>query len=332
MNELNLNINSTKPLGTLNKFEHPDLTAKGERRATVALHRLATIWINTGTLCNIECNNCYIESSPKNDRLSFISTDEVCTIVDEIEQQNLGTEEVAFTGGEPFLNPYFLEILRHVLARGYRVLVLTNAMQPMQRKRVKSELTDLNRSFRNLLYVRVSLDHYTQELHERERGPRSWQKTVEGIDWLRQNNFNIAIAGRTCWGEDENGSRKGYADLIAEHNWQIDAFDPTKLILFPEMDVSVDVPEITTECWNILGVNPQDMMCASSRMVVKRKGEDHLTILPCTLLPYNKAFNMGKTLAESLKKNGGMFDNGSVKLCHHNCAKFCVLGGGSCTA
>jgi len=26
-----------------------------------------------------------------------------------------------------------------------------------------------------------------------------------------------------------------------------------------------------------------------------------------------------------------MFDNGAVKLCHPHCAKFCVLGGGSCS-
>ena len=332
MNELNLKLKSTKPFGTLNKFEHPDLTANGERRASVALQQLETLWINTGTLCNIECANCYIESSPKNDRLSYINTDEVCGLLDEIEQLNLGTREIAFTGGEPFLNPYFIDTLRTSLTRGYNVLILTNAMQPMQRKHVRSELQDLNRTFGNLLSVRVSLDHYTQELHERERGARSWQKTVEGINWLSENKFNFAIAGRTCWGEEENQSREGYAKLIAEQNWGIDAFNPTNLILFPEMDSSVEVPEITTECWSILGVNPQDMMCAKSRMVVKRKGEDRITILPCTLLPYNDEFNMGNSLTESLQSNGGMFDNGSVKLCHHNCAKFCVLGGGSCTA
>jgi hypothetical protein len=46
------------------KFRNPDLTAKGEPRAHVPLSRLDTLWINTGTLCNITCANCYIESSP----------------------------------------------------------------------------------------------------------------------------------------------------------------------------------------------------------------------------------------------------------------------------
>ena len=43
------------------KFRDPLITAKGERRAHVALARLETLWFNTGTLCNLTCKNCYIE-------------------------------------------------------------------------------------------------------------------------------------------------------------------------------------------------------------------------------------------------------------------------------
>ena len=49
--------------------------------------------------------------------------------------------------------------------------------------------------------------------------------------------------------------------------------DPVRLMLFPEMDPGRDVPEITTACWGILHKSPDDVMCASARMVVKRKGE-----------------------------------------------------------
>jgi hypothetical protein len=87
------------------KFKDPALTAAGEIRASVALEQLRTLWINTGTLCNITCRNCYIESSPKNDRLAYITTSEVAAYLDEIAEQGLATEEVGFTGGEPFMNP-----------------------------------------------------------------------------------------------------------------------------------------------------------------------------------------------------------------------------------
>ena len=73
-----------QPEPTPGKFEHPDWTATRERRASVALERLETLWINTGTLCNITCRNCYIESSPSNDRLAYITRAEAAAYYDEI--------------------------------------------------------------------------------------------------------------------------------------------------------------------------------------------------------------------------------------------------------
>lgn len=324
--------NDLAPLEPTKKFQSPNWTAKGEERARVPLTKLSTLWINTGSLCNIECVNCYIESSPTNDRLVYISRDEVSALLDEIEALNLGTTEIAFTGGEPFLNPDIIAMTEDALVRGFSALILTNAMKPMQRPQIKAGLLDLKERFNDKLTLRVSLDHYGKTMHDSLRGKGSFTKTIEGMDWLSENGFSIAIAGRTCWHEDTKAVETGYSALIEKKGWDIDPNDKSRLVLFPEMDETVDVPEITTKCWDILGLNPASIMCAQSRMVVKRKGEDRLSILPCTLLPYDEAFHMGASLGEAAKADGGMFEDGAVKLCHPHCAKFCVLGGGSCSA
>ncbi len=88
------------------------------------------------------------------------------------------------------------------------------------------------------------------------------------------------------------------------------------------MDAGADVPEITTACWGILDVSPQAMMCASSRMVVRRKGAAAPAVLACTLLAYDQQFELGATLAEAARP---------VLLNHPHCARFCVLGGASCS-
>lgn len=82
------------------------------------------------------------------------------------------------------------------------------------------------------------------------------------------------------------------------------------------------MPEITERCWGILGKTPDSVMCASSRMVVKRKGAERPAVVSCTLLPYDVAFEMGATLAEAARP---------VTLNHRFCAEFCVLGGASCS-
>jgi hypothetical protein len=293
---------------------------------------LRTLWLNTGSLCNITCRNCYIESSPENDRLEYVTRAEAKEFLDEIAESGWPVREIGFTGGEPFMNPEIIELLADALGRGFSVLLLTNAMQPMLRPRIRDGLKRLHKAHGDRLLLRVSLDHYTAKLHDTERTAGSFAKTVEGIDWLAREGFTLALAGRTCWGESEEDMRAGYAALIAERGWRIDAHDAAALVLFPEMDLRADVPEITEGCWDTLRKNPQDLMCASSRMVVKRKGARAPVVLPCTLLPYDSAFEMGATLAQAARADGGMFAHGAVKLCHPHCAKFCVLGGGSCSA
>ncbi|WP_299864238.1 radical SAM protein [uncultured Roseobacter sp.] len=314
-----------KDLATANagKFIDPTWTAKGEKRATVSLTAPKTLWFNTGTLCNIECVNCYIESSPSNDRLVYISAAEVAAYLDQIEDRNWPVTEIAFTGGEPFMNPEMIDLARSALARGYDVLILTNAMRPMMRRKMQDGLKELNGAYPGKMTLRVSLDHYDAELHDAERGLGAFAKTLKGMEWLRDTGIRMAVAGRSIMAHSDTESRAGYADFYDRHDFDIDAQDPGMTVLFPEMDETVEVPEITTGCWGVLNKSPDALMCASSRMVVKRKGAAHPTVLACTLLPYTPEFELGQTLAEAER---------DVALNHPHCAKFCVLGGASCSA
>lgn len=300
------------------KFRDPSVTAKGEPRATVALDRLRTLWLNTGTLCNITCAGCYIESSPSNDRLAYLTPADAAPFFDEVGPG----VDIGVTGGEPFLNPHIVDLLDMALSLGHRVLVLTNAMRPMMRPRVRDGLRALGAEYGDALTLRVSLDHPDVARHDGERGAGSYAETLHGLDWLLASGFRVDIAGR-LWGESEAALRAQFAALFAARAWPVDAMDVGRLVLFPEMDASVDVPEITTACWGILDKSPQDVMCASSRMVVRRAGADRAAVVACTLLPYDPQFELGATLAESPRE---------VALNHPHCAKFCVLGGGKCVA
>ncbi|OBY27354.1 radical SAM protein [Leisingera sp. JC1] len=312
-----------KSAANLGKFQDAFVTADGQKRASVPLSHPETLWFNTGTLCNIECSNCYILSSPTNDALVYLTEGEVQDYLNQIADRNWPIREIGFTGGEPFMNPEMIAMARAALERGFEVLILTNAMRPMMRKTVKAGLMALLEDFGDKLTLRISVDHHSADLHDKERGAGSFAKTFEGMEWLRDNGFAMTVAGRTVWGESEAEARAGYAALFAKHGFAIDAQNPGQTVLFPEMDETVEVPEITTACWGILNKSPDSVMCSSSRMVVKRKGADNPAVLACTLLPYAPEFEMGATLAEAERP---------VQLNHPHCAKFCVLGGASCSA
>ena len=305
------------------KFTDPYVTAKGEERAEVSLTDPETLWFNTGTLCNIECVSCYIESSPKNDRLVYLTVGEVRDFLGQLEARNWQVREIGFTGGEPFMNPDIIAMAEASLEAGYEVLILTNAMRPMMRKSVRRGLERLRVAYGDRLTLRISLDHWSAEFHDRERGPGSFETSLDGMRWLASAGVRMTVAGRTVWGESEADARDGYTALYAREGFAIDAVSPAETVLFPEMDETADVPEITTACWGILGKSPRDVMCASSRMVVKRKGAARPSVVACTLLPYDPAFDLGHTLKDAERP---------VRLNHPHCAKFCVLGGASCSA
>ena len=305
------------------KFQDPMVTAKGDTRASVELTHPETLWFNTGTLCNIECVNCYIESSPKNDRLVYLTTPEVVDYLDQLEARDWGVREIGFTGGEPFMNPDMIDMAEAALARGYDVLILTNAMRPMMRKTMRAGLERLVATYGRKLTLRISLDHWSAPYHDEERGAGAFEKSLTGMRWLRDTGIRMTVAGRTMWHEDDGSARAGYAELYAREGFDIDAQNPGETVLFPEMDESVDVPEITTACWDILNKSPREVMCSSSRMVVKRKGAASPAVLACTLLPYDPQFELGTTLQEAERP---------VQLNHPHCAKFGGLGGASGSA
>jgi MoaA/NifB/PqqE/SkfB family radical SAM enzyme len=300
-----------------NKFKDQKVTADGSNRAFIEARNIKTLWFNTGTLCNIECRNCYIESSPKNDSLAYLTFVEVKSFIDEAVDKNLGTNEIGFTGGEPFMNKDIMKMIDYSLRKGFKVLVLSNAMKPMLNR--TKELIKLNHSN---LTIRVSIDHYEKEKHEEIRGKNTYDVMLQGLKWLNENNFNYTLATRLLWNEKEEDLRKNFGTFIKNNNLRLDTYSPKELVTFAEMDEKIDTPEITTSCWDILNKDPNDIMCSWSRMVVRKKNSKNPSVIACTLLPYADEFNLGETLTNSLQK---------IYLNHKHCSKFCVLGGSSCS-
>ena len=299
------------------KFKRKYTTALGHERAFVEFTGLKTLWFNTGTLCNISCEGCYIESSPINNKLLYLNVNDVEKYLNQIKINNLPCNTIGITGGEPFMNKDIIPILNLCTKFNYHILVLTDAMQPMINK-TKELIKFVNY---NKLTLRVSLDHYNKDGHESIRGENTWDKALEGINWLSKNNFNINIASRII-NKNEKLVRQGFAKLFAEYNLKIDAYNKEDLVLFPEMNLCADTPEITKDCWDVLNNSPKNMMCSNSRMIVKRREDSKTHIVSCTLIPFEKDFSYGNNIKDSLK---------TVYLNHPFCSKFCVLGGASCS-
>ena len=294
----------------MNKFENKFLTVSGKQRAFIKTKQFKTLWFNTGTLCNLTCKNCFMESSPSNDQLSYLSFEEFKNYIDESIVKNYGTKEVGFTGGEPFMNKDIIKMIEYSLKNGFNTLVLTNAMKPMLNK--KEQLLNLKSSN---LTIRVSIDHYKKEKHELIRGQNSYDVMMMGLKWLNDNDFNYALATRLLWNEKEDMVRKNFGVFTKNNKLNLDTNSKQHLVTFVEMDEKKDTPEITTECWGILKKDPSNIMCSSSRMIVKKKGSKNTSVISCTLLPYDNNFDLGINYGRTynFEKNRNLFR------CNHYC-------------
>ena len=116
------------------KFQNPATTAKGERRASVFFKKLETLWFNSGSLCNIECANCYIKSSPTADHFVYLTPEDMGPYLDEIDEMYDHKIEIAFTGGEPYLNPHMLRLSEMALERGHEPVSYTHLTLPTNRE------------------------------------------------------------------------------------------------------------------------------------------------------------------------------------------------------
>lgn len=164
-------------------FSQGERTPVGER-----------LWLYTNFDCNLACEYCCAESSPRAEARRF---DPAMASEVYAEFAAMGGREVFLTGGEPFMHPDLGRLLD--AAAGLERTLLTNAMI-FGRGRRRETLEALDRD----VVLQVSLDSATSEIHDRQRGAGSWERAVIGIELARSLGFRIRIAA-TLFDEDPQG-------------------------------------------------------------------------------------------------------------------------------
>ncbi len=308
-------VQTTVPLR--DKSEAPQwlYTPQGQRRGYIESRRLTELWFHTGTNCNLACRFCYEGSKPGDRRIEAISLDDVKPFI--AEALELGVERLAFTGGEPFVNRHFLEILDFSLDH-LPCLVLTNGTKPV-RKRFH-EIVKL-REKPHTLSFRVSLDHPDPKKHDQFRGLGNFRTAMESLGMLHAAGFPVSIARLAVPDEDSAAIDRSYEPIFRQAglppNVPIVRFSD-----FLRPGSIADVPHITENCMTTYTTSEQraEYMCAYGRMIVKKSG--NVRVYACTLVDDDEDFDLGGTLKESVQIR--------VRLKHHRCYS-CFAFGSSCS-
>jgi len=265
-------------------------------KAPVAgLKRLETLWFQlTGTLCNLQCTHCFISCGPKNKTHEMITADTIQWYLKEAS--TLGVKEFYFTGGEPFLHPQIVDVIKETLNFG-TTTILSNGTLITQK--VAQEFNQISRNSKYKLEFRISLESPVEAENDQIRGHGSFQRTIKGIQALLNAGFNpiITTADWTKYGKFAKETDADFGSLIGFLRAPQLRLKKLPIVLLGRCAELIrpyhESERVTEKCFDNFDIN--NLQCATSRIVTS-KG-----VYVCPILINDQNAWMGWTLNESLK-------------------------------
>lgn len=138
--------------------------------------------------CNLRCPMCGVYEHDEPDASRELSTDEWKAVLDSAGR--LRTIIVSISGGEPLLRKDIFEIVSHAEQREIAVHVCTNGTMIDADNAAELQASGVKT-------VSVSVEGTSAEVHERLRGPGTFEKTIEGIRLLREHAPGIRVGINT---------------------------------------------------------------------------------------------------------------------------------------
>lgn len=269
---------------------------------TIELKHLDNLWFQvTGTLCNIACSHCFNNSGPNVKTFGFLTLEGVHG---ELEvAARLGVKEVAFTGGEPFLHPQLLEMLKLSLAVA-PTTVLTNGT--LVSDRVADRLAEIEQNARYSLEIRISLDGYTEEINDAIRGPGVFRKALAATRRLSERGLLPLITIVRTWkDEEELSTLAGFVRVLQQVG-----YSRPRIKVLPSLPLGRELirtrqqDESTLSEEMLDGFDRDLLMCSNSRIVTDRG------VWVCPLLVEMPDARLGTTLRDAASE---------YELRHHAC-------------
>ena len=144
---------------------------------------LNSVHINLTKKCNLRCIHCYTKAEKgfKNE----LSLKEWKLVLDDLFVMNPNMQLV-FTGGEPMLVSFLLDLANYAKKLGFRLELLTNGTL-FQKNTIKqyAKIFDL---------IQISVDGGNEEIHEIHRGSGTFQKILNNLECLNRIRAPLQVA------------------------------------------------------------------------------------------------------------------------------------------
>ncbi|HEU5182871.1 MAG TPA: radical SAM protein [Candidatus Polarisedimenticolia bacterium] len=253
---------------------------------------LDTLWFQVaGTVCNLRCTHCFISCAPDNHSHGMLDLPTVLRALDEAVE--LGVQEYYFTGGEPFMNRELFAILEATLRAG-PATVLTNGLLLDPRRCARLKRLDEGSEYS--LDLRISLDGWGPEDHDRIRGPRAFDRAVAGMRNLWNAGLNpVVTVTELAEGVAGAEGRERFLDRLRSFG-----LTRPRLKILSLFRLGAEqrrgrgyLPSERLTSGDV--IDPERLQCSSGRMVTSRG------VYVCPILIDFEGARLGSTLRDSLR-------------------------------
>lgn len=282
----------------------------------VALSSLDELWFQVaGTRCNLQCAHCFISCSPHNRNYDFLTLEDVLRGLEV--GQRYGVREYYFTGGEPFLHPRLVEMLKATLRVG-PATVLTNAT--VLKAEWLSELAAAEQASLYSLEFRVSLDGPSPEINDPIRGPGTFDRAIAGLRKLVAAGFLPIITMTRTWEMEEDETILArFREVLAERA----GYRRARLKILPRLQIGAEAQRtcgygpaerVTAEM--LEGFDRSHLLCDHARVITDRG----VAVCPI-LLDFPDAL-LGRDVDEAVNRSFAL---------RHGACYTCYLHGAICS-
>jgi radical SAM/Cys-rich protein len=140
-------------------------------------NKLEILQINLGYLCNMECNHCHVDASPRRKEITTKQVLQKC--LDVIDEVNT-IHTVDLTGGAPEMNPNFKWLIEQLSQRNVEVLVRSNLTILVEGKfKAYPEFLAKHK-----VTIVSSLPCYTEQNVDAQRGDGTFNKSIKALKIL----------------------------------------------------------------------------------------------------------------------------------------------------
>ena len=139
------------------------------------------VYLELTRACNLKCIHCLNNSGIK--QKDELTKEDLLKLIKNFSSH--GVQEIRFTGGEPLLFNGIYDLIKFATEEGICTSLGTNGT--LITKEVAKKLKESG-----LKKVVVSIDG-NKKTHDKIRGKKNYQKAMNGLKYLKQNDINVRV-------------------------------------------------------------------------------------------------------------------------------------------